>query len=103
MMFPSDRIFPQYMDADKVLETYGGIASSNSLMGCAFTHIAYEDLAVGNVIMPGFSEQLIQYLWRAYANRLHSTLLFTSRTTVHRVRSVVTRPAMRWLFYTQSS
>jgi hypothetical protein len=47
-----DRIFPQYIDADEVLETYSGInfASSNSLMGRAFTHVAYADLAVGNVV-----------------------------------------------------
>ena len=40
------------MDADQVLETYSGIdfASSNSLMGRAFTHVACEDLAVGNVV-----------------------------------------------------
>ena len=47
-----DRIFPQYTDADQVLESYGGIdfVSSHSLMGRAFTHVAYEDLAVGNVV-----------------------------------------------------
>ena len=40
------------MDADQVLETYGAIefASSISLMGHAFTHVAYEDLAVGKVV-----------------------------------------------------
>ena len=40
------------MDADQVLETYSGIdfASSNSLMGRAFKHVACEDLAVGNVV-----------------------------------------------------
>ncbi len=47
-----DRNFPQYIDADQVLETYSGIdfASSNSLMGRDFTHVAYADLAVGNVV-----------------------------------------------------
>ena len=47
-----DRIFPQYIDADQVLESYSGIdfASSNSLIGRAFTHVAYADLAVGNVV-----------------------------------------------------
>ena len=47
-----DQIFPQYADADQVLESYGGVdfASSHSLMGRAFTHVAYEDLAVGNVV-----------------------------------------------------
>ena len=47
-----DRIFPQYIDADQVLTTYSGIdfAFSNSLMGRAFTHVAYADLAVGNVV-----------------------------------------------------
>ena len=49
-----DRIFPQYMDADQVLESYGRIdfVSSHSLMGRAFTHVvAYEDLAVGNMVI----------------------------------------------------
>ena len=49
-----DRIFPQYMDADQVLESCGGIdfASSHSLMGRAFTHVVlYEDLAVGNMVI----------------------------------------------------
>ena len=48
-----DRIFPQYIDADQVLTTYSGIdfAFSNSLMDRAFiTHVAYADLAVGNVV-----------------------------------------------------
>jgi hypothetical protein len=48
-----DRILPQYMDADQVLESYGGIdfvSAFHSLKGRAFTHVACEDLAVGNVV-----------------------------------------------------
>ena len=91
------------MDADQVLETYSGIdfASSNSLMGRAFTHIAYVDLAVGNVIN-SFNAGIFGTTHPISLESLREPL-FTSRTTVHRMRSVVTRPAMRWLFYTQSS
>ena len=103
-----DPIFPQYMDADQVLETYGGIdfASSNSLMGRAFTHVAYENLAVGNVVNSfnagifGTTHPLsLESLRKPTAQYI--IINKSDNNSSDAVRG--SRPAMRWRFYTQSS